>query len=70
MERDQRGPGETTSRKDLGLDWTFTANGFASYWLQSISMSMARTCAESIIAFIGGNQEVGANQVHPSIHVT
>jgi hypothetical protein len=69
MEKDQRGLGETTSRKDLGLDWTFTANGFASYWLQSISMSMARTAAESIIAFIGGNQEAGVSQVHPSINV-
>ena len=55
LEKDQRGLGETTSRKDLGLDWTFTANGLASYWLQSISMSMARTLAESIVAFIGGN---------------
>ena len=62
LEKDQRGLGETTSRKDLGLDWTFTANGLASYWLQSISMSMARTLAESIVAFIGGNQEADGSQ--------
>ena len=69
MEKDQRGEGETTSRRELGLDWTFTANGFASYWLQSFSMSMARTMAESIIAFIGGNQEAGADNAHSSLNV-
>ena len=69
MEKDQRGEGETTSRRERGLDWTFTANGFASYWLQSFSMSMARTMAESIIAFIGGNQEAGADNTHSSLNV-
>ena len=69
MEKDQRGEGETTSRRERGLDWTFTANGFASYWLQSFSMSMARTMAESIIAFIGGNQEAGADNAHSSLNV-
>ena len=69
LEKDQRGLGETTSRKDLGLDWTFTANGFASYWLQSISMSMARTLAESIVAFIGGNQEADGSQNCSPINV-
>ena len=69
MEKDQRGLGESTSRKDLGLDWTFTANGFASYWLQSISMSMARTLAESIVAFIGGNQEADGSQNCSPINV-
>ena len=68
MEKDQRGEGETTSRRERGLDWTFTANGFASYWLQSFSMSMARTMAESIIAFIGGNQEAGADNAHSSLN--
>ena len=66
-EMDQRGPGETTSRKDKGLDWSFSANGFASYWLQSFSMSMARTMAESIVAFIGANQKEGCMDVHPII---
>ena len=68
MEKDQRGLGESTSRKDLGLDWTFTANGFASYWLQSISMSMARTLAESIVAIIEGNQEADGSQNCPPIN--
>ena len=62
MEKDQRGFGETTSRKDLGLDWTFTANGFASYWLQSISMSMARTLAEYIVRSLHRGQPRGGRQ--------
>ena len=57
IEVDQRACGETTSRKDLGLEWSFTANGFTSFWLQSISMSMARTQAEAIIQFINANQK-------------
>ncbi len=64
----QRG-GDMTRRKDWGLDWTFSANGFASYWLQSISMSMARTQAESVINFINKNQADGKLDVHPDINV-
>ena len=66
LEKDQRAIGETTSRKDKGLEWSFTANGFETFWLQSISMSMARTQAESIVAFIGANQKEGwVDLVHP-----
>ena len=67
LEKEQRGQ-ETTSRKDKGLDWTFSANGFASYWLQAISMSMARTLAESVVMFIGKNQKEGIFDVHPEIN--
>ena len=67
LEKEQRGQ-DTTSRKDMGLDWTFSANGFASYWLQAISMSMARTLAESVVMFIGKNQEDGIIDVHPEIN--
>ena len=67
LEKEQRGQ-DATSRKDMGLDWTFSANGFASYWLQAISMSMARTLAESVVMFIGKNQEDGIIDVHPEIN--
>ena len=47
--------GDTTSRRDLGLEHTFSANGFATYWLQSISLSYARSQAESIMVWVGCN---------------
>ena len=69
LEKDQRAIGETTSRKDKGLEWSFTANGFETFWLQSISMSMARTQAESIVAFIGANQKEGWVDLVPPINM-
>ena len=56
----------TLTLTNKGLEWSFTANGFETFWLQSISMSMARTQAESIVAFIGANQKEGwVDLVHP-----
>jgi len=68
LEKQQRG-GEAASRKDRGLEWTFSANGFASFWLQSISMSMARTQAESVLKFIHKNQKAGVLDIHPDVNV-
>ena len=59
LEKDQRAIGKTTSRKDKGLEWSFTAIGFETFWLQSNGMSMAHTQAESTVAFIGANQKEG-----------
>merc|ERR1712216_736188 len=55
MEQAQRVPGDPTSRRDLGLEHTFSANGFGTYWLQSISLSYARSQAESIMVWVGRN---------------
>ena len=54
-----RMPGDTTSRRDLGLEHTFSANGFATYWLQSISLTYARSQAESIMIWVRRNAPVG-----------
>ena len=48
-------PGQPTSRRDRGLEHTFSANGFATYWLQSIAISYARAQAESIMVWVGRN---------------
>ena len=57
-----RTPGDPTSRRDLGLENTFSANGFATYWLQSISLSYARSQAESIMVWVGRNAPAGSAQ--------
>lgn len=57
-EQAQREPGNPTSRRDLGLEHTFSANGFATYWLQSISLTYARAQAESIMVWVGRNAPV------------
>ena len=69
LERKSRDPALPVSRKDQDLDWSFTANAFSSYWRQAISMSMARTMAESVIASIGKNQKEGVVAVHPVLDV-
>ena len=48
----ERRVGAATSRLDQGLDSTWTANDFSSYWLQALSMAHARTQAESILTWI------------------
>ena len=58
IEQSKRAPGEPTSRRDLGLEHTFSANGFATYWLQSISFTYARAQAESIMVWVGRNAPV------------
>ena len=55
-------PGNPTSRRDLGLEHTFTANGFATFWLQSISLTYARAQAESLMVWIGRNAPVSTGQ--------
>ena len=64
-----RTPGDTTSRRDLGLEHTFSANGFATYWLQSISLSYARSQAESIMVWVGRNAPASsAHDTDTSLH--
>ena len=46
------------SRRARGLEHTWSANSWSSYWLQRISMAHARHQAESLI------QRIGANQPH------
>ena len=53
METDQRTPGAPQSRGEQGLEHTWSANKFSSYWLQTISMSHARMQSESIAQWIG-----------------
>ena len=52
LEADVRGVGETTSRMQLGLEHTWSANNFATFWLQSISMAHAREQADSILLWV------------------
>ena len=52
LEADRRGMGETTSRMQLGLEHTWSANNFATFWLQSISMAHAREQADSILLWV------------------
>ena len=60
LEQAERVPGQPTSRRDRGLEHTFSANGFAPYWLQSISLVYARAQAESIMAWVGRNSPLCA----------
>ena len=51
---------------------TWTANGFSSYYLQLISMTLARTNAESVVSWIGRSQQPGEAdgfQSRETIHV-
>ena len=57
MEADQRIPGAPQSRREQGLEHTWSANKFSSYWLQTFSMSHARMQAESIAQWIGTCQK-------------
>ena len=52
-EADQRIPGAPQSRQEQGLEHTWSANKFSSYWLQTFSMAHARMQAESIAQWIG-----------------
>ena len=59
LEQRERGDVAAPSRRDMGLEHTWTANSFASYWLQSMSMVNARAQAESVMLWIGKSQPVG-----------
>jgi len=43
-------------RREMGLEHTWSANDWSSYWLQRISLTHARHQAESIIQLIGASQ--------------
>ena len=47
MEADQRIPGAPQSRREQGLEHTWSSNKFSSYWLQKNSMPHARIQADS-----------------------
>ena len=59
LERRERGDAAEPSRRDMGWEHTWTADSFSSFWLQSISMGIARTQAESAMMWIGKSQPVG-----------
>ena len=61
LEHARHVPGHPTSRRDLGLEHTFTANGFATFWLQSISLTYARAQAESLMVWVGRNAPVSTD---------
>ena len=46
----------TRSRRQMGLEHTWSANDWSSFWLQRISVTHARHQAESIIELIGASQ--------------
>ena len=48
----------TQSRRQMGLEHTWSANDWSSYWLQRISIAHARHQAESITQLIGASQPV------------
>ena len=52
LEADRRGMAETTSRMQQGLEHTWSANNFATYWMQSIAMVHAREQAESVLLWV------------------
>ena len=52
LERKNRAQGEPTSRMLLGLEHTWSANNFQTYWLQRISMAHAMEQAEAIDQWI------------------
>ena len=47
--------GGIRSRRQRGLDHTWSANDWSSYWLQRISVAHARHQAESITQLIGAS---------------
>ena len=51
-ESEHRGVGETSSRMQLGLEHTWSANSFASFWLQSMSMAHFREQAEAVLLWV------------------
>ena len=55
LEHARRVPGNPTSRLDLGLEHTFTADGFATFRLQSILLTYVRAQAESLMVLAGRN---------------
>ena len=55
MKRVRRQPGDPTSRRDLALDHTWSANKHSTFWLQSIGMNYARAQAGSVLALIAKN---------------
>ena len=55
--RARRQPGDPTSRRDLGLDHTWSANKHSTFWLQSIGMNYARAQAGSVLALIAKNSK-------------
>ena len=61
LEQAEHVPGQPTSRRDKGLEHTFSANGFSTYWLQSISLAYARAQAESIMVWVGRNAPLPAD---------
>ena len=44
------------SRRELGLEHTWTANNWSNFWLQRISMVHARHQAETVLQKIGASQ--------------
>ena len=48
----QREPGEPTSRRELGLDHTWSANHFSTFWLQTLSFCQAVALAESVDSWV------------------
>ena len=44
------------SRRELGLEHTWTANNWSNFWLQRISMVLARHQAETVLQKIGASQ--------------
>ena len=56
-----REEGLPSSRREQGEEFTWSANSFATYWLQSISMVQARCLAENVNIWICENENaVGA----------
>ena len=55
LEKAKRAPGDPTSRRELGLDFTWSANKHSTWWLQSLSMQYARAQAGSIMSLVAKN---------------
>ena len=47
-QQDWNGTGVFTSRRLRGLDWTWSANSFSSWHLQSLSVAQARLQAQAV----------------------
>ena len=56
LESERRNDVGLSSRREMGMDHTWTANSFVSFWLQSISMAHARMQAESVMLWVGKSQ--------------
>ena len=55
MATEQESGNPTRSRRQLGLDHTWSANDWPTYWLQRISIAHSRHQAESITQLIGAS---------------